>query len=647
LSKRILIVEDEAVVALDLQLQLEEMGYAVSGVAASGEEAVEAAVSASPDLVLMDVRLHGQMDGIEASAAIRRQTDTPVIFLTAHNDSLTIERAARTAPYGFVTKPFQARELRAGIEVALAKHRLERQLREADRWFASTLRCVQDAIVLVNPDCSVRFMNPAAEQLTGWRQEEAIGRAAGEVVQIAPAHLEQIEAALDGTLREDRPTDLGLALPMAVRGQAVGVRVDGSACPVKDEHGEVLGTVLVLRDAEPRLAQEAALRASEERFRAAFDHAPLGMALISQAGEVLQVNAAFCRLLGAPRERLVARNQHSLSLAADHDHEAERLHDLAADDPGDSGHVVQFEKRWLRHDGRDAVWTLCSVSLMQAQSNGGQAAASAVRLYQVHDLSEQKRAAEQLAELAAEKLKREASELASQAKSRFLSSVSHEMRTPLNAVLGFAQLLQHDSGAGAAKVDAYAGQIRAAGEHLLQLVTDLLDLQRAAQGQLKIAVAAVPLQPVLDQVEQLLGAQAQAQGIRVVVAAAESDLIVRADALRLKQVLLNLGSNAVKYNRPGGSVEIVAEARPAGDEQPPRPRVRISVRDEGIGMTAEQLGQLFQPFERLGRENTTVQGTGLGMAISRSLVEGMGGTLEVISQPRAGTTVRLELDAVD
>lgn len=153
----ILIVEDEAIVALDLKLSLEELGYEVTGVASSGEQALRAFDERPPQLVLMDVRLQGAMDGIATAQEIRRRQPVPLIFLTSHSDDDTVQRAARTAPYGYLTKPYQIRELRAGIEVALTKSRMERQLREADRWFAHTLHCVSDGVVVTDPAARIRF----------------------------------------------------------------------------------------------------------------------------------------------------------------------------------------------------------------------------------------------------------------------------------------------------------------------------------------------------------------------------------------------------------------------------------------------------------------------------------------------------------
>ena len=649
----ILIVEDEAIVALELRLQLQDLGYTVAGVAASGEQAIAAVAQSVPQLILMDVRLQGEIDGIAAAELIRLCHDVPLIFLTSHSDDDTVQRAARTGAYGYLTKPYQIKELRAGIEVALTKSRMERQLREAVRWFAHTLQCVADGVIVTDLQACVRFLNPAAEQITGWPQELAVGRHIDEVVCLQPALDATPDAAPDAAsadsaglqasehisqvLREGRPAPVLHALTLRRRGGADRV-VDQTAGPVDDDAGNRLGAVLVLRDAAPRMVQEARLRASEERFRSAFDYAPLGMALVSFAGGFLQVNDALCRLLGGTRETLCRHGNLGLTPEAERSHEAQRLHQLDRQ----PGEVVQFEKHYRRLNHGDLVSTLVSVSLLRDGD------AAACHLYQVHDLTEQKRSAEQLAELAHERMLREASELASQSKSEFLSRVSHEMRTPLNAVLGFAQLLQMqqiqqlrtplDVAQTQAQTQTYAGHIHAAGQHLLALVTDLLDLNRVAQGTLKLSLAPVQLLAVVQEALTLLQATASEHGIALEVRVPAA-LVVNADELRLRQVLLNVASNAVKYSLQGGSVSISAGPGEPG-------HIALVVQDQGIGMTTEQLGRLFQPFERLGAERTKVPGTGLGLVIARSMVGEMGGSLTLTSAPRQGTTVTLQLKQV-
>lgn len=630
MNPSILIVEDEAIVALDLRLQLQDLGYQVVGVAGSAVEAVAAVREHRPSLVLMDVRLQGPGDGIEAAEQIRRERPTPLIFLTSHSDAETVQRAARTGPYGYLTKPYQLKELRAGIEVALTKARLELQLREADRWFASTLQCVADGVVVTDLEARIRFLNPAAESLTGWPSEDAAGRHVEDVVRLL-ASGDEAGGASSALVREviaegrPRPVAHGRRLQRREGSERV---VDNSAGPVRADDGQPLGAVLVLRDATERLAHEAELRASEERFRSAFDLAPLGMALVSFDGRFLQVNDALCRLLRRPREVLQSGNQVDLTFEPDRQHEAQRLLELAAG----RARVVQFEKRYARPAPAEPVWTLVSVSRLNDGPN------ATCHLYQVHDLSEQKRAAEHLAELAQERMRREASELASAHKSEFLSRVSHEMRTPLNAVIGFAQLMQMGSGAlEPQQLRVYVDHIRSAGEHLLGLVTDLLDLNRVSQGSLQLDLQATSVARAVEDTRTLLEGLAQSHGITL-SASVPAGMHVLADPQRLRQVLLNLGSNAIKYNRQGGQVQVAAQADAAG-------HVTITVQDTGIGMTPQQLERLFQPFDRLGAERTRVQGTGLGMVICKALVAGMNGTLAVTSQASVGSTVTVTLPA--
>lgn len=639
-GQSVLIVEDESVVALDLKLQLKKLGYEVVGVADSGEDAVARVSAQAPDIILMDVRLRGTLDGIQAAEQLRRAHDVPIIFLTSHSDDETVQRAAQTAPYGYLTKPYQIKELRAGIEVALTKAGMERQLRESDQWFAHTLRCVADGVVLTDLKGQVRFLNPAAERLTGWRIDDACGQTLDDVVKFClptdkPSGVRKASsdptgpdpmALIKRVIQDGRPAPITHAVPLKAR-SGIETVVDETAGPVDDGHGKRLGAVLVLRDATERVAQEALLRASEERFRGAFDNAPLGMALVSFGGDFIQVNAALCSLLGADAGDLMRRSHDSLGVDSDREHEARRLAELL----GSKQAVVQFERQYLRLDGGDPVPTLVSASLMH---DGDQATC---HLYQVHDLSEQKKAAQHLAELAEERMRREASELASKAKSEFLSRASHEMRTPLNAVIGFAQLLEFQQGADPEKSTTYAKHIRTAGEHLLTLVTDVLDLNRATQGTLKMRPQPVELGQALAEAVQLLAPLSGSHGINVRVMASP-DLVAFADPTRLRQVLLNVGSNAIKYNRQGGDVQFLANRGSDG-------RLRLVVQDSGIGMTQEQMERLYQPFERLGQERSKIPGVGLGLVIAKGLIEEMQGHLEITSQPRQGTVVTIDLPA--
>ncbi|MGA9750234.1 MAG: PAS domain S-box protein [Acidobacteriota bacterium] len=228
-------------------------------------------------------------------------------------------------------------------------------------------------------------------------------------------------------------------------------------------------------------------------------------------------------------------------------------------------------------------------------------------------------------------------EKANLAKSEFLSSMSHELRSPLNAILGFAQLLESDSPPPTPVQKESLGQILRAGWHLLKLIDEILDLAKVESGKVPLSREPVSLAEVMLECQGMIGPQAQQRGIRVTYPRFDMPYYVRADRTRVKQVLINLLSNAIKYNQPGGTVVVdCAESTPG--------RSRISVRDTGAGLYPEQLAQLFQAFNRLGQEAGGEEGTGIGLVVAKQLVELMGGEIGVESTVGAGSVFWFELN---
>jgi len=310
---RILLVEDEGIIAEDLQTSLEEMGYEIVSVAASGEAAIERAEATHPDLVLMDVVLQGEMDGIEAANRIHISLNIPVIYLTAYADDKMLERAKITAPFGYLIKPIRDRELYTNIEMTLFRHELENRLRESQAWLSVTLSSIGDAVVAVDKEGLVRFMNPVAESLSGWSQTEAEGRPLTEVfhaldektgtrcldIQIDP---------LDN--RESRNLSDRCNLLVAKDGR--GIAVDTGAAHIRDQTGDVIGMVLVFRDVTEKKDSEERLRLLSE----AVEQTTEGIAVVDVQGNLLFLNQAFAAMHGYTSEEL--NGEH---LSAFHDEE--------------------------------------------------------------------------------------------------------------------------------------------------------------------------------------------------------------------------------------------------------------------------------------------------------------------------------------
>jgi CheY-like chemotaxis protein len=231
-------------------------------------------------------------------------------------------------------------------------------------------------------------------------------------------------------------------------------------------------------------------------------------------------------------------------------------------------------------------------------------------------------------------------EAANLAKSDFLSSMSHELRTPLNAILGFAQLMQSDSPAPSPDQKVSIDQILQAGWYLLALINEVLDLSLIESGKMTLSPEPVSVGDVLSHCKSMMEPLAQKRGITLDFPEFGAPCFVLADCTRLQQVFVNLLSNAIKYNRLNGWVTVECVPQPRG-------QIRISVRDTGMGLTPEKLQQLYQPFNRLGQEAGVEQGTGIGLVVTKRLVEAMQGTLGVESRIDAGTTFWIDLNATD
>src|SRR4051812_46044128 len=365
-------------------------------------------------------------------------------------------------------------------------------------------------------------------------------------------------------------------------------------------------------------SESVGLAPGDAIFRELFEGAPIGMAVLALDERFLKVNTTFCRMVGYSGAELSERTAEDITFADDIEPGRQVAKNLLHD-------MVRFtgDKRYLHKNG-GILWVSRTASIIRDDKGEPQHF-----LVMVEDISERK-----AIEVALREAKEEA-DRANQAKSDFLSRMSHELRTPLNSTLGLGQLLDRQS-----PTEIQRPRVRyilSAGRHLLNLINEVLDISRIEAGNLQLSVEPVCIEEAINEALDLMRPLAAERTIGLATSSPlESTTYVLADRQRLKQVLLNLLSNAVKYTAVSGSVTVAFSDSTKG-------LTRISVRDNGAGIAVEKLTRLFTPFDRLGAEQSTVEGTGLGLALCQRLMQAMHGSIGVNSGLGTGSTFWLEL----
>ena len=491
---------------------------------------------------------------------------------------------------------------------------LERLTRENEL----ILDAAGEGICGIDKDGLITFVNPAAQEILGYSQKELVGQLHHDIWHhkrfdgsIYPQH----ESPIFMTLQDGLVRDVTNEIFWKKDGTAVPVEYVST--PIRDE-GEVVGAVVTFKDITERKKAEEELQVSEKRFRELFSTNPDAILIMeADTRKILEVNPAALELYGYTREEFL--NLTGKDISAEPEKTASAMKEV------DEGKMNRISLRY--HKKRDGTRFPLEIAGGAFTLNDKKLVFGIIR-----DISERKKTEQEMI------LAKEEAERASNAKSQFLSQMSHELRTPLNAILGFGQLMESDPEEPLTEYQQQSvSEILKAGKHLLELINEILDLSRIETGHLTLSVENVNLNYLTEELVTLCAPMAKKNNIELLnYVPLHDDLFVYADRVRLKQVLLNLVSNAIKYNKASGSVKIDA----TGNKET---GIRITVSDTGIGIPEDRLGDLFQPFNRLGSEKTDIEGTGVGLTITKRLVELMNGSIEVDSRVGEGSTFSVTL----
>ncbi len=530
-------------------------------------------------------------------------------------------------------------------------YEIQQKLQDSSSQLQAILNTVGEGIITMQASGAViTTVNPAAAKMFGYQAEELTGKNLADL--IPELDRDKLNSTLEYYKESDDSRMAGIGR------EVTGMRKEGSSFPLEIAMNEMTLAgerffIGVLRDITTRKRTEEALLAAGALQRAIFESANFSCIATDASGVIQIFNVGAERMLGYEAAEVL--NKITPADISDPIEVIARASALSIElsteiSPGFDALVFKasrgiediYELTYIRQDGRrfpavvsvtalrDILGTIIGYLLIGTDNTARK------------QIEEERKALNQTLldkndELQIAKYRAEKANLA---KSDFLSSMSHELRTPLSAVLGFAQLIESGTPSPTPSQKRSIDQILKAGWYLLELINEILDLALIESGKITLSLEPVSLSEVLEECQEMVEPQAKKRGITISFAQFGIHYFVLADRTRLKQVFLNLLSNSIKYNKEHGIVDVEITLIPPNS-------IRISVKDTGEGLSSEQIGQLFEPFNRLGKEGTAEEGTGIGLVVCKRLIELMGGIVCVESEPGKGSVFAIEMTLMD
>lgn len=607
---KILIVEDEAIVAADLSSKLIQLGYRVAGIASSGADAVEMAKSLEPELVLMDIKLKGDMDGIEVAHILQDSCNLPVIYLTAYSDPATLARAKLTEPFGYILKPFEERELVIQIELAVHNHKTELKLRAHQELLQGILNSTTDAVIAVDMQGDITFINPAAESLSGWSTGKAKGKPLCKIFSTVDEHTGRpIEPITTRVLQENRTLRIPEGSVLEVKGRG-RIYIEGNGSPLLGGDGKTVGILLTFQDVSDKRAQEQALRQSENLLKKAEEIGHLGSWEYDvDEGNFIWSDEEF-RIFGLMPGQIAPTLEIIQGMV--HPGDIKKINEVYSSSLQRDTLFYDIEHRIIRPN---AEVRHVHVKCEHIRDNSGQVVRS---VGITHDITDYKKALLNL-----ERSNRELEE--------FAYVASHDLQEPLRGIVGFLQLLQRryrdqldDKG-----LQFIEYSLKAA--HRMQsLIRELLCLSQLSSRPTVFVESELDI--IVSEVKENL--QSLAKEKKAVIAAEKLPRLP-IDTSMTHSLFQNLLTNAIKYNNSDVPT-VTISCRETGNNY------QFSIADNGIGIKPIFHQRIFTIFQRLHTERE-YSGIGMGLALCKKIVESHEGTIWVESTPGEGSTFHFTL----
>lgn len=680
---KLLIVEDEGVVAWHIQEALENLGHIVVASIASGKKAIEIAAQNQPDLVFMDIRLKGEIDGIEAAQEIRNRFNIPVIYLTAYADDQTLERALATNPLGYLIKPFQEKELQTTLEVALHRHKLELYLKKQKEWFFTTLNSIDNATITTDCQGYINFINPAAVALIGWSEQEVLGKNATEILSFIDGETNQkIESPLFRAIKENITFSLPERCLLQTK-DGITKPITDTVSPIKNSNGEIIGSVLVFQDITETQQKNLDLELTQKSL----------MAQLQERTAQLQQALACSKILKRVIDK-VDDNSSQTEIFQSIIQELGRILEadycwIAQYDVYKTLAIVNCEylsknstiktllnsqidlpsfPNFYRHLFKRKYWESAPVELLPTLYQSLLTPQQKMLICPIYD--EQRVIGEvgilirqnivlsppqielisqvishcaiSLRQVHLDKITQTyigELELLNNLKDDFISSVSHELRAPLTNMKMAIEMLKHIVNSLKStdlqldglqnrqllwqKLEQYIQILQTEWRQEFNLISDLLNFQ--SEGIIYESLISIDVSQYLPEIVNRFREQARNQGQLLNYQVSPEIPCITTHLPSLERIVSELLTNACKYSPPNSTITVKANVLATNLE--------IEVSNTDTEIPPQELERIFQPFYRYSRPNSwDYRGTGLGLALVKKLVQCLGGKIAVQSE---------------